>query len=144
MLKRSTKTPLAMVATLVAALPAAAADLDIAVTGINSANGRVLCRVFTQQSGFPTTGALKTVTASIAGGQSTCRFAGLAEGTYAVAIAHDANNNGTLDRNFIGLPTEGFAFSRNIRPSFGPPSFASAAIQVGPQGARLSLGMIYP
>jgi uncharacterized protein (DUF2141 family) len=144
MLKRRCNTLFLAAAGIAIAPPAVAADLEVAVTGLNSTSGRVICRLFTPQSGFPTTGALKTVTASIAAGQNSCRFAGIADGTYAVAIAHDANSNGELDRNFIGLPTEGFAFSRNVRPSFGPPSFDSAAVRIGPEGTRLSLRVIYP
>lgn len=40
-------------------------------------------------------------------------FKNLAPGTYAVMINHDENGNGKLDRNFMGMPTEGYGFSNN-------------------------------
>lgn len=41
----------------------------------------------------------------------------LPDGTYAVAVVHDTNNNGLLDTNFLGMPKEGYALSGS-RPSF--------------------------
>jgi uncharacterized protein (DUF2141 family) len=44
-------------------------------------------------------------------------------GNYAVAIFHDVNQNGKLDKNIFGIPTEDYGFSNNARGSFGPPSY---------------------
>ncbi len=57
------------------------------------------------------------------------QFAGLAAGQYAVKIMHDENNNGKLDRNMLGIPSEGYGFSNNAG-QFGPASFADAAFAV--------------
>jgi uncharacterized protein (DUF2141 family) len=37
----------------------------------------------------------------------------LPAGDYAFAVYHDANGNGKLDRNGVGMPTEDYAFSNN-------------------------------
>jgi uncharacterized protein (DUF2141 family) len=132
------------VCAVLAAEQAHAADINITVAGLNSSAGKVICRVFAEGSGFPTSGAMRSVTGAIANGTSQCTFSGLPDGRYAVALVHDANGNGQLDRNIMGFPTEGFAFSQNIRPTFGPPSFAAAAFRLGPGGARLNLRVIYP
>ena len=50
-------------------------------------------------------------------------------GTYAVAVFHDLNGNGRLDRNFIGLPSEPYGFSNDVGRR-GPPSFEGALITV--------------
>ena len=50
-------------------------------------------------------------------------FDNLEEGSYAVAIFHDINNNGMLDKNFIGFPKEPYAFSNNFKPKFSKPEF---------------------
>jgi uncharacterized protein (DUF2141 family) len=39
-------------------------------------------------------------------------------GEYSVAVIHDENNNGKLDTNIFGIPTEAYGFSNNIRPKF--------------------------
>ena len=57
-------------------------------------------------------------------------FAGLAPGDHAVSVCHDQNNNGRLDTNPIGVPSEPLGFSRNATGMMGPPKFADAAIGI--------------
>ena len=64
-------------------------------------------------------------------------FTGLPPGRYAIAIYHDENGNGVMDKNFIGIPSEGFGFSRNARGFAGPPSFNAAAVEIGAPGAAV-------
>jgi uncharacterized protein (DUF2141 family) len=42
---------------------------------------------------------------------------------YAITSFLDENANGTLDKNFFGVPTESYGFSNNVKGTFGPPSF---------------------
>lgn len=53
------------------------------------------------------------------------RITGIVPGHYALSVLHDENGNSRLDRR-LGIPREGFGFSRNPRILFGPPSFAAA------------------
>jgi uncharacterized protein (DUF2141 family) len=55
----------------------------------------------------------------------------LPAGEYAFSIFYDANNNGELDTNFIGIPNEPIAISNNARPRFGPPSYEDAVFNLG-------------
>lgn len=45
---------------------------------------------------------------------------------YAVAVYHDANANRDFDRNAVGLPVEGYAFSNDAPSKVGAPSFEAA------------------
>ena len=49
----------------------------------------------------------------------------------AVAAFHDADGDGELAQNFVGMPTEGYGFSNGARGFMGPPSFEAAAVSVG-------------
>lgn len=51
-------------------------------------------------------------------------------GEYAVAIYHDVNNNGRLDKNFVGIPNEPYGFPGNPSTLFGPPSFEKALVDI--------------
>lgn len=51
-------------------------------------------------------------------------------GVIAVVVFHDENENGRMDRNFIGIPKELIGISNNYRPK-GPPNFQLASISVG-------------
>ena len=46
-------------------------------------------------------------------------------GYYAVKLYHDENQNKKLDKNFFGIPTEGYGFS-NDPSSIGVPSYEKA------------------
>jgi len=41
---------------------------------------------------------------------------------YAVALFHDENDNGHLDKTLLGLPDEGYGFSNNPHLILGPPA----------------------
>jgi uncharacterized protein (DUF2141 family) len=56
-------------------------------------------------------------------------FEKVADGTYAVSAFHDANGNGKLDTNFIGIPKEAVAMSNNPRV-MGPPRFKPSLFEV--------------
>lgn len=56
-------------------------------------------------------------------------FKDLPEGDYGVTLYQDENDNGHIDKNGIGIPTEPYGFSQN-GGSFGPPSFDSAKVKV--------------
>lgn len=68
-------------------------------------------------------------------------FKGLGSGVYAVSIYQDENDNGKLDANFMGIPSEPYAFSNNAKGMFGPPSFEDCKVEVssGSQSIIISL-----
>jgi uncharacterized protein (DUF2141 family) len=47
-----------------------------------------------------------------------------------VAVFHDENGNGKLDRNFIGIPKEGVGASNNRRHAMGPPTWDESKFAV--------------
>ncbi|MFN7426028.1 MAG: DUF2141 domain-containing protein [bacterium] len=47
------------------------------------------------------------------GAQATCVFDELPSGACAVAVVHDENGNGRLDKNSLGIPTEGYDVPNN-------------------------------
>lgn len=59
-------------------------------------------------------------------GRTPAKIKDLPAGEYAVVVFHDANNNGLMDKNFIGIPREWLGFSNRYWPE-GPPTFARAA-----------------
>ncbi len=61
---------------------------------------------------------------------ATVSFDQLPTGTYAIAVFHDKNNNGILDKNLVGMPVERYGFSNNARETFSAPSFNSAAVEL--------------
>lgn len=51
-------------------------------------------------------------------------------GRYAIAAYHDVNNNGKLDKNYLGIPVEPYAFSNNPRVKWRSPTFEETQIEL--------------
>jgi uncharacterized protein (DUF2141 family) len=79
--------------------------------------------------------------ARIANGRALCVFRNVAPGTYGISAIHDENNNGKLDTNFIGMPTEDYCASRNARGFMGPPRFTDAKFPYKGKLLRLTVSM---
>lgn len=60
-------------------------------------------------------------------------------GTYSVLAHHDRNDDGEVNRNFVGVPIEGIGFSRDAPMRFGPPHFSDAALQVSATGTVIDV-----
>ena len=56
-------------------------------------------------------------------GSYHARFGKVPPGEYAVVVVHDENDNGELDTGFLGFGGETYAFSNDVKPLFGRPSF---------------------
>jgi uncharacterized protein (DUF2141 family) len=57
-------------------------------------------------------------------------FENIPAGNYAIMVFHDENNNSKLDKNFLGIPKEGYGASKNKLPFAGAPTFADNAFTV--------------
>lgn len=122
---------------------AMAADLEVVVSGLNSAKGDARIAVHKRVSGvaFPDGGVVAATIRPASRGKIRIVFADLAPGDYAVAAFHDADGDGKLGQNIVGMPTEGFGFSNGATGFMGPPSFDKAAVTVGAKDARISVAV---
>ena len=90
------------------------------------------CALFNVADGFPDVQAksFQYVYVSINSGVASCEFKDIAAGTYAVSVFHDENDNKKLDKNFVGMPLEGYGVSNNIRHMMSAPEFKESSFQV--------------
>lgn len=56
-------------------------------------------------------------------------FDDLADGEYAIKAFQDKNDNRILDKDFMGVPLEGYGFSTSAPALFGPPPYHKAAFR---------------
>lgn len=109
----------------------AAADagtLVVRADGFGVGRGEV--KVAVCQESLDEAGCTKGTSRRPQAAAETFVFEGLAPGRYAVAVYHDLNGNGELDKIPPGLPTEPYGFSNDVG-RLGPPRFAPAAVEVG-------------
>ena len=118
---------------------ATAADITVQVDDVKAAQGNIMVAVYTADSFLKTPAKASGAAAAMTG--NTIVFADLPEGDYAIAVYHDANSNGKMDRNVLGIPTEDYAFSNNAVGKFGPPKFDEAKVTVPATGATLRVSL---
>lgn len=110
-----------------------AANVTLIIKDVPSDSGIVYLVLFNNAEAFPDDEEKSVMKISLAAEKDEifARLVNVPPATYALTVFHDANNNGILDRNFAGVPTEVYGFSNNIRGVLGAPSFAEAAFEVG-------------
>jgi uncharacterized protein (DUF2141 family) len=107
---------------------AEASELRVAIDGIASSSGTLMVGLYDSEEHFRS--AIKNAAnlgllndrsrlvgiamRAVAGAQSVV-FTNLKPGAYAVIVFHDENDNGKLDENSWGVPTEGYGFRNNRR-----------------------------
>jgi uncharacterized protein (DUF2141 family) len=108
------------------------ASLRIEISDIRNATGDIGCLIFNGPDGYPESHekAHRESHVKIISGAAVCEFKNLAPGEYATIVFHDENLNGKLDKNFLGIPREGYGASNNVRPAMSAPGFKEAAFSV--------------
>ncbi len=103
------------------------ATVTVEIKGFPNDKGEVFIAVYDENDEFPVFGKQsKGVKLKIEKGKATTQFSLHAEKKYAIAVFHDQNKNGLLDKNIFGAPTEAYGFSNNVRNLFSAPSFDQA------------------
>lgn len=107
-----------------AAISTDTVTLSISVDNIKSIEGNIEIGIFRKEDTFLGKGdAYKTYTIEVLESTETITIKNLPKGDYAVTMYHDKNSDGICNRNFIGMPKEPYAFSKNFRPKFSAPTF---------------------
>ena len=107
---------------------AGAGDVSVVVKNVASSTGFVRGALCDKETFLKT--CAQTASEKANGDKVTLIFKNVPVGKYAFNAYHDENANGKMDRNLIGIPTEGYAFSRDARGRRGPPLFDDAAFEV--------------
>jgi uncharacterized protein (DUF2141 family) len=120
--------------TLALAAPFAnAADLVIHVDNVKSTTGQVMVALYDNADNFLKY-PVRAEKAKADKAGTTLVFHDVAPGDYGFAVYHDTNDNGRMDRNLLGIPTEPIAFSNNAQGRMGPPDFAAVKLAVPAAG----------
>ena len=116
--------------------------LQVTVGNIRTAAGHIRVAVCTRES-FLKADCPFHGTAPARAGSVVVTVHGVPPGAYAVQAFQDEDDSGRIKRSLLGIPKEGFGFSRDAPANFGSPSFANAAFQVAPGVAEVALRLRY-
>ena len=140
----STKVPLlAFMAVLVTALPVRAGDLIVEVTEIRNDRGVIRLALHNNPEEFPEGERFRGFDEPANPGSIVVPIKDVPAGRYAAALLHDENQDGGMNTNFIGLPLEGFGFSRDAPVLLSAPAFEAAAFDVPHEGTRITIRVRY-
>jgi uncharacterized protein (DUF2141 family) len=119
------------------------AQSSIAVQVENLKSDKGVCRayLFNQSEYFPNKveKAFASKVVKISGNKASLNFEKVPAGTYAISVIHDENNNGKLDTNMLGIPTESYGASKNALPSMSMPTFKANAFEMANQDQKLTI-----
>ena len=106
-------------------------SLSLNVEKVKSSNGEILVAIYTEADNFlKFDNVYRSHSAKAEKGVTHLTIDNLPNGTYAVAIFHDANGNQKLDTNWLGIPKEAVGFSKARLKTFGPPSFEECSFSL--------------
>jgi uncharacterized protein (DUF2141 family) len=119
---------------------AQAADLELNIGPVAHSKGSLMVAIYNSASSFRKDAVQQRKVAAIAG-QMSLAFADLAPGEYAIALFHDANDNGKLDTNLLGIPKEGYGFSKLEKALSGPPGWDDVKFTLPAAGSKLTIAV---
>jgi len=123
------------------------ATLTVHVIGARNTKGKIRVALFRGAEGFPNDAsrAVHTQAADIDPQTSSAQivFTDLPAGVYSVSVFHDENMNQKLDKNFVGVPKEGYGASNNPKKKMGPPSFEETKFELSGSERSLEIKLIY-
>ena len=120
--------------------------IHVKILDIRNSKGSVACALFESAEGFPIEflhSATNVMVIKIRASQARCDFEDIPPGTYAIAVIHDENVNGKLDTDWLGIPTEGYGFSRDARGLVGAPTFQAASLPYDGRNLELTIQLHY-
>jgi uncharacterized protein (DUF2141 family) len=120
-------------------------SLTIEVNGFQNQKGQICLKLFASSKGFPNgnEGGIKRQCSKISENPMSFTFNNLTSGSYAVAVYHDRNGDGKLNRNSLGMPTEGFGLSRNPIVRQRAPGFGDCVFLVAGPNTSIQIQLRY-
>lgn len=115
--------------------------LSLSFTNLREARGSLYIGIYDSEAGFlkPEKACFKKIVPVGTTGTLRLEAVDLPPGTYALSCFHDLNNNGELDTNLFGIPSEPYGFSNNARPKFRAPKWDEAKFEMKEGGRSLEI-----
>lgn len=117
--------------------------LVLTISNLQSATAPIIIGLYGTNNDFPNPkDQLKKYKFKPNGKQATFYIKDLKFGVYALAIYQDENNDGKIDKNLIGVPTEGYAFSNNYKPIVKAPSFSNCQFEYSQKSNSVNMTIL--
>jgi uncharacterized protein (DUF2141 family) len=116
--------------------------VSVRVDGIRENDGQVVVMLFADDGGFPrdVRRAAYSAAAPIEDGVALIRLGDVEPGSYAVVAFHDADGDGRMDTNLLGMPTEGVGV---VNWTGRRPRFDDVVAPISGEGAVFEIALRY-
>ncbi|MEI6122001.1 MAG: DUF2141 domain-containing protein [Bacteroidota bacterium] len=101
--------------------------LKVLVKGFKNTDGQLMIALYNSEGTFMGETPFRHSFSEIDAGEELISFDNLPYGNYAIAVIHDENDDGKLDKNELGIPKEGYGFSNDAMGKYGPPTWIQAS-----------------
>lgn len=108
---------------------ATANDVIVTVSNLESNDGKVYISLYNTKDSFLARG-FKSTFSTIENNSCEVVFKNIPNGTYAVSLFHDENDNKKLDTGMFGIPKEDYGCSNNAKGFMGPPKWEDAKFTI--------------
>lgn len=114
--------------------------LTVSLTGFENSKAHAIVKLY--RNGQDVLGPpYQLIRSVIRDNKATISFDDLTPGEYAVVAFHDENDNGKIDHNFLGLPTEALGFSNGFTAGIttGMPTWEKLKFKLDSPGRTLNI-----
>jgi uncharacterized protein (DUF2141 family) len=123
---------------------ATSAEIRVEVATLRSMRGHVICALFDSEDSYKQLRATMRLVVEPKQPVTTCIFHDVVPGGYLISAIHDENDNGTLDKNLLGMPKEGYGVSNNHTYALKGPEFKESAVHLNDGPTSISIKLRYP
>lgn len=111
--------------------------ISVHIKNIKNDRGNIEIGLYNQEDGF-TVYSQSYLGASIKARKEgvSHTFENIPSGRYAISVFHDKNSNKKIDKNWLGIPTENYGFSKNKFGTFGPPDFEDVSFTLAEEQSK--------
>lgn len=119
--------------------------LQILVSGVRSAKGTLTIMLYgdREEDFLKKGGRLSRIRVPAQTGEVRVCIPVPAAGSYAISLYHDEDANKKLTKNWLGLPTEGYGFSRDAAVSYRLPQLDETVFTALPGDTPVRITMRY-
>jgi uncharacterized protein (DUF2141 family) len=113
-------------------------NLKVEIQNVRQQKGAVHVGLYRACPNFPSCQPVELKVMDVKGNSLQVAFS-VEPGDYAIAVYHDENSNGQMDKRVFGIPKEPYGFSNNFRPVMSAPKFNDCKFSVGDAGKAISI-----
>lgn len=115
--------------------------LTIKVSGIKKVKGSLLVAVYKSAEDYENglAYAIQKINVPVTDKKQVLEITGLDFGPYGIKMFQDINDDGALNKNFVGIPKEPYGFSNDAKATFSAPDFEETVFVFGAENKAISI-----